>query len=301
MSRGPDYPLSVHDERTLPEGYAGPTLVWDIDRTYLATRFSSLGHLLRIPLEFAVDKRAIAGMPEVLRALRRGPGPGFAATPIYFVSASPPELRPVIERKMLLDGVEFDGITFKDWRATLRALRPGRLREQVGFKLCALLEGRRRRAAAAEHLFGDDVEKDALAYSLYARLVSGELGGGDADSALAAAGVSADDRACALRLRAELPEVLAPVARAFIYLDRKTPPERFARFAPLVVPVRDALQLSLALRELGLVDEKALRETALALRSAPRRARRDPAESMRDAVERGLCSAATAGVLAQGT
>jgi len=293
------YPLAVFDERALPEGYDGPVLVWDIDRTYLATRFSSLTHLLRIPFEFAVDKSAIPGMPEVLRALRRGPGPRFAAAPIYFVSASPPELRTVVERKMLLDGVESDGITFKDWRATLRALRPGRLREQVGFKLCALLESRRRRAAARELLFGDDTEKDALAYWLYARLASGELRGGDAESALEAAGVGAEDRACVLGMRAELPDALGPVERAFIYLDRKTPPGHFEPFAPLVVPVRDALQLCLALRELGLVDERAQAEAARALLGAPRSVRRDPGESARDAVARGLCTAATAGVLAK--
>ena len=294
------YPLSVLDERTLPEGYAGTVSVWDIDRTYLATRFSSLRHLLRIPLEFAVDKRAIPGMPEVLRALRRGPGPRFAAAPIYFVSASPPELRPVIVRKMLLDGVEYDGITCKDWLATLRGLRPGRLREQVGFKLCALLEGRRRRPAARELLFGDDVEKDAQSYWLYARLISGELCHGDADSALEAAGVGAADRACVLAMRAELPATLGAVERAFIYLDRGTSPAELAPFAPLVVAVRDALQLALALRELGLVDERAARETARALAGAARKARGDPGESARDAVARGLCSAATAGALTGG-
>jgi hypothetical protein len=203
----------------------------------------------------------------------------------------------VIERKMLLDGVEYDGITFKDWRATLRALRPGRLREQVGFKLCALLEGRRRRLGARELLFGDDVEKDALGYWLYARLTSGELRGAEAESALGAAGVSGEDRACVLALRAELPETLGPVDRAFIYLDRQTPLERFEPFAPLVVPVRDALQLALALRELDLVDERAPQEAARALLRAPGSARRDPGVSARDAVTRGLCTEDTAGVL----
>ncbi|MBI4699684.1 MAG: hypothetical protein HY744_00720 [Deltaproteobacteria bacterium] len=288
---GARYPLSVLDERTLSPGYDGPVYVWDIDRTYLATRFSSLRHLARIPLEFAIDKRAIPGMPEVLRALRRGTGPGFGACPIYFVSASPPQLRPVVARKMLLDGVEYDGITFKDWRAVLRGLRPGRLREQVGFKLCALLTGRASRPLAREWLFGDDVEQDALAYSLYAQLLSAELGGPDAEAALAAAGVAADDRACILALRSRLAPRTGAVQRAFIFLDRGTPPAHFDCFAPLVVPVRDALQLALALQQLGLVDERAAAQVTLALKADRRSAALRLDRSVEDAVARGLVSA----------
>ena len=165
------YPLRIHDQRTLPDGYDGPVFVWDIDKTYLATRFSSLQGLSRIPLEFAVDKQAIPAMPEVLRGIRRGPGPGYGCVPLYFVTASPPQLRGVLEHKMILDGVEFDGITFKDWWRIMKQGRPGRFLDQVGFKVCALLEGRRRRPLATEYLFGDDAESDADAFALYASLV----------------------------------------------------------------------------------------------------------------------------------
>ncbi|HQF25177.1 MAG TPA: hypothetical protein PL065_17065, partial [Polyangiaceae bacterium] len=157
------YPLSVVDDRIFSLDYDGPVFIWDIDKTYLATRFSQPKYMARIPIEFAVDKQAIAGMPEVLRGIRRGTTAAFACAPLYFVSASPPQLRAVITRKMLLDGVEYDGITFKDWAKTIMQRRPGRLKEQVGFKICALLEGRRRRPMASEYLFGDDVEKDAVA------------------------------------------------------------------------------------------------------------------------------------------
>src|SRR5690606_37832680 len=110
------YPLDRSNDRVFPAGWRGRIYVWDIDKTYLATEIHSVRALLLVPFEFAVDKRNVAGTSALLRALRRGVAPpGLTlANPIYFVSASPPQLRTVIQRKMLLDGVEHDGITFKD-------------------------------------------------------------------------------------------------------------------------------------------------------------------------------------------
>jgi len=282
------YPLSVVDDRSLPEGYADPAFVWDIDKTYLATRFSSPKYMARIPLEFAVDKRAIPGMPHILRGLRRGPGPRFACAPLFFVSASPPQLRRVIERKMMLDAVDFDGITFKDWASTLAQLRPGRLREQVGFKICALLDGRRRRPLAREYLFGDDYEKDAVAYRLYASILDGTLRGADLERRLREEGVAADDVACIARMREQLPAALGTVERVFIHLERGSDPGVFAPLGPLVVPVHGAFQMSLALFALDLVDDRAVGEAAGAIRARSVFRRLDLDDLVADALEREL-------------
>ena len=42
------YPIIYLNERTLPEDYDGPIYVWDVDKTYLATHFSSLEGLARL-------------------------------------------------------------------------------------------------------------------------------------------------------------------------------------------------------------------------------------------------------------
>jgi Phosphatidate phosphatase APP1, catalytic domain len=291
------YPLNVVDNRSLPEGYSDPAFVWDIDKTYLATRFSSPKYMARIPLEFAVDKQAIPGMPQILRGLRRGPGPRFACAPLYFVSASPPQLRKVIERKMMLDAVDFDGITFKDWGATLAQMRPGRLREQVGFKICALLDGRRRRPLAREFLFGDDFEKDAVAYGLYAKILSGELHGDDMLAALDQEGVPGDDADCIRRMREALPSPLGVVEKVFIHLERGLEPESFADQRPLVAPVHGAFQLSLALFALDLVDDRTVTEAASAIRATSVFRRLDLDELMADGVQRGLISSEQANKL----
>jgi len=288
-----DYPLSVVDDRLLPPGYAGPVFVWDVDKTYLSTRFSSVRHLARIPLEFAIDKHAIPGMPEVLRGLRRGAGSDFACAPLYFISASPSQLRGVLEKKMLLDGVDFDGIILKDWGAALRGLRPGRLREQVGFKLCALFTGRVRRPGSREYLFGDDVEADAEAYFLYSRMMSGDLTPAAADEALRGAGVQADDRRCIRELAERLPTAHGSVARSFIHLARGSDPLLFDRFAGLVVPVRGAYQLALALCELGLVPDRTVSEVVATLRTRSPFWQPDLDALESDALTRALVTPAT--------
>lgn len=293
---GAGYPLFMKDYRPLPEGFDGAVFVWDIDKTYLATHFSSLRGLARIPIEFAVDKGAIPGMPEILRGLRKGPGSKFACAPLYFVTASPPQLRKVLEQRMLLDGVEFDGITFKDWLRTIRERRPGRLREQAGFKICALIAGRIHRPAAREYLFGDDTEADAEAFHLYAGLMHGDLAGGEAEKAMEAAGVKKDDRRAIFSLLDRLPKKRGEVKRIFIHLAAATPPEAFQRYGGLVAPVRDAFQLGLALFASGLVDGDTVRRCRKTL--FPDAEQKDTLHAqVADAVARGLISKRKAGAL----
>jgi len=284
------YPLQVDDQRTLPDGYAGPVFIWDIDKTYLSTHFSSLQGLSRIPLEFAVDKQAIAGMPEVLRGIRRGPGPGSGCVPLYFVTASPPQRRGTLEHKMILDGGEFDGITFKNCLQIMKKGRPKRLLDQVGFKVCALLEGRQRRPLATEYLFGDDAESDADAFSLYAGLLHEQMSYGEARNRMEDAGMRKDNQGCALALLDRLPEKRGKVKKIFIHLEKRTPPEQFDRFGPLVVPVRGGFQLCLALFALGLVDEATVSQCRDA--TFPEGETRNPELDARitDAIDRRLIS-----------
>lgn len=264
------YPLDFRNDRPLPPTYQGPAFVWDIDKTYLSTHFSSWQGLLKIPFELSVDKQAIPGMPEVLRGLRRGPGEDVALNPIYFISASPPFLRSSIEGKMLRDGVEYDGITFKDWFRTLLDLRPDRLFEQVGFKTAALLRGRLDRIFAEEYLFGDDFEKDAESFALYANYLNGELDDAGLDSALAASAVAEADRALVMRAAKDLPPERGRVRRIFIHLERNSAPERFKRFGTSVVPVRGAYQLALVLEQDGLIGKETLEAVREALKAVPR-------------------------------
>jgi len=202
------YPLVRSTERKLA-GYSGPVYLWDIDNTYLLTEWSSVRDLIRIRwFETAFDKRPVAGAPELLQALRRGPAQGGERHPIFFVSASPETMRPVLEKRMLLDGVEQDGATFRDlWTQALGMPHLRHLRDVYGYKIAALLLYRLEGPATTrETLFGDDREHDPEVYVLYSRICSGAMRGKTLEEVLAARNVRKNDIAYISALAAELPE-----------------------------------------------------------------------------------------------
>ncbi len=206
------YPLYRRNDRPLPAEWTGPIYVWDIDNTYLHTEYAGLRDLVRIRFEAAQDKRPVPGAVELLAALRRGAEAERAGgrPPIYFVSASPKTMRPVLEKRMLIDGVIHDGITFRD----LYKLRY--LRDIFGYKLVALLLLRRENPAGAEeHLFGDDREHDPLVYATYARICAGTLRGEALRTLLATKGVRPSAATYAAALADALP-ARDPVSWIFI-------------------------------------------------------------------------------------
>lgn len=208
------------NERRLPTDYDGDMLLWDIDKTYLDTHFGTWKGLATIPLEFAIDKKAIPGSVPLLRALRRGPRQIAALTPLYFVSGSPPQLRSVIERKMTLDGVQFDGITFKDQLELAKARRFKEIKAQVWYKLLALLHYRNEAPHGARWLlFGDDVESDAMIFSLFGEICA-DLRGDSLRSRLSSFSVAADHLDRIVDLAEGLPLGLNPIERIFIHMER---------------------------------------------------------------------------------
>lgn len=171
------FPMVRKLQRSLPPDYVGPAYIWDIDKTWLDTRFSQLKGMLKIPFEFAVDKQALPGTTNLLHALRQGPSER-EHRPLYFITASPPFIRKAIERKMLIDGIEFDGITYKDQVEVFRRREFGSLKEHTAFKLGALLLLARGFPIGTQvYMFGDDAERDALLYCMFADICAGRLRG----------------------------------------------------------------------------------------------------------------------------
>jgi hypothetical protein len=171
------FPMVRKIQRALEADYSGPAYIWDIDKTWLDTRISQVKGMLKIPFEFAIDKRALPGTTALLHALREGPT-GREHRPLYFITASPPFIRKAIERKMLIDGIEFDGVTYKDQIEVFRRRQFGSLREHTAFKLGALLLLARAFPAGTQiYMFGDDAERDPLIYSMFADICAGRLRG----------------------------------------------------------------------------------------------------------------------------
>ncbi len=217
---------------------------WDLDKTYLATQFDSVRDLVRTFLQRAADKANVPGSAELLLALRRDSG---GRAQVYFISGSPKQMRGVLSKKLRLDGVHYDGFILKD---NLRNLLKGRfraLKEQVGYKLPALLNARRHAdVGAKETLFGDDAERDAFVYSLYADLVAERVPPDMLDAVFDVAGVYPDGRNAVYSALDHLAPA-DPVQRIIIHLERKSPPMRFDPYGPRVVPVYNYFQAALVL------------------------------------------------------
>ncbi|GAB4289634.1 MAG: hypothetical protein Kow0090_02440 [Myxococcota bacterium] len=284
------YPLFHRSERTLPEDYTGIVVTCDVDKTYLDTDFESLKGLLAIPFEWAEDKLALAGMTAVLKGLRRGVGKYNAQTPFYFLTASPPFIVNTLYRKMLLDAVQCDGITCKNWKEIIAKRRkPAWLKRQLAFKLCALLFLRNRLPQAAnEILIGDDTESDALAYTLYADILEGRIGEGEIADILAKEGSDSQEINEAIEGIAGIKRGVGRVLCSYIYLAKGTPPAEFKRFGKRLVTVKSAFQLAAHLYIGRFVDEKTVIETASELITRKKATKETLVEELKEGGERSI-------------
>lgn len=180
----------------LPEGQLGPVFVWDVDKTYLDTHFTTKRGMLRVAVERAEKKRAIPGAALLIRALREHGGRAEVAPPpesppgLYFITASPPQIGRRLERKLGLDGIDFDGITYKDQARLAARMHGDQLRVQSAYKLSALLSLYAETPPGCRFiLFGDDVEHDAAIYTLFADVTAGRIDRRALEAALRKLGV----------------------------------------------------------------------------------------------------------------
>jgi hypothetical protein len=257
---------------------------WDLDKTYLRTEFDSVRDLVKSAMEKPSDKRAVPGAPAILRALRAAGGPAHR---ICIVSGSPRQMRKVLEAKLQLDGVEFDEFVLKNNMKNLLRGRFKAMREQVQYKLPALLESRiGTGGAAAETLFGDDAESDATIYSMYADLCSGRMPRGELERVLDAARAYPDSRAHALDLAARVPRG-DNVQRILIHLDKRSPTAHFDRYGPRLVPIYNYFQAALVLFEDGQLSPRDVLGVAREMLASGDYVLSSLANSMQDLLRRG--------------
>jgi len=249
------FPMVRKIQRCLPADYTGPAYIWDIDKTWLDTRFSQLRGMLKIPFEFAVDKQALPGTTALLHALRQGPSER-EHRPLHFITASPPFIRKAIERKMLIDGIEFDGITYKDQLEVLARREFRMLKEHTAFKLGALLLLARSFPLGTQvYMFGDDAERDPLLYSMFADICAGRLRG----EALVRAQVELGALPYYAEDVATLAAEVAPrelVGGIHIHLVTEPDGRRIAHYGPRMVGYSSASAVAELLAQRGLISER---------------------------------------------
>lgn len=230
---------------------------WDLDKTYLRTEFDTIGDLLRTAFEPPSRKKTVPGASALLRELR-------ATNPkaISILSGSPEQMRRVLEAKLRLDGIEWDSFTLKP---SLRNLMRGRvrfLRDQVSYKLGALLESRvNAEGPSTEVLFGDDAEADAFIYSLYADLGAGRVGTEQLMAVLERARVYPAHIPPIARAAANLPLGLV-VPRIFIHLERVSSAQVFSDFGRRVCPFYNYFQPAIVLMHDGFLSAEAVLRVA---------------------------------------
>ncbi|MGN6109098.1 MAG: phosphatase domain-containing protein [Kofleriaceae bacterium] len=281
--------LLDHVPAGLPDGARPPrhTFRWDLDKTYLRTEFDSLRDLAKSAIETASDKQAFPGATALLRALNQD------GNRICIVSGSPTQMRQVLTAKLALDGVEYDEFVLKNNLKNLLRGRFRALRAQIPYKLPAMLRSRLGATAAAETLFGDDAEADAIINCLYADVIAGRVSLQDLERVLVASRAYDDDANRILELARQMPKHDA-VRRMFIHLDRRSPPLGFRRFGPRLVPVFNYFQAALVLYEDRVLSARQVIFVALEMLDSKQYELGHLATSVQDVIRRGRISRETA-------
>jgi hypothetical protein len=190
---------------------------------------------------------------------------------VHILSGSPEQMRRRLEDKLRLDGIAWETFTLKPNLQNVLRLRFRAIRDQLGYKLPALLRARadlaeqgEPAAASTESLFGDDAEADAYVYSLYADFLAGRVGEDVLVRVLERGRIYADVIAAAMGT-ARTVEHADVVERILIHLERQTPPDDFRGYGPRVVPFYNYLQAAFVLYEDGRLGPEGVLRVAVEL------------------------------------
>lgn len=223
---------------------ANEVFVWDLDKTYLDTHFETLRGLYRTIIEKAFQKRNIPGTSSLVRNLTVKDNQVF---PIYFITASPPQMEEKIREKLRLDGIQPYGIFCKDNLKNLTPSRFRRLNQQIGYKVQALLQLRASLSESVKQiLWGDDSESDAIIYSLYSDICSRRLEGINLEYVLSQLKVRGEQLRDIQNLQDKIP-VQDPVSRIYINLATDTDPEYYHKFGYRTLPTYNTFQVAMDL------------------------------------------------------
>jgi hypothetical protein len=204
---------------------------------------------VKTALERPDEKRTNPGASTLLREMVR------AGVSVHILSGSPEQMRRRLEDKLRLDGITWDSFTLKPNLKNVLRFRFRALRDQLGYKLPALVHAHAQSeakdaGAPRETLFGDDAEADAFVYSLYADLVGGRV-----DEAalvrIVERGKMYEDVADDLVADLRRVEKRDSVERILIHLESQTPPDDFRIYGARVVPFYNYLQAAFVVHEDG--------------------------------------------------
>lgn len=223
--------------------------IWDLDKTYLDTTIDSLSGLLTTILERAFNKKNIPGTPVLLQGLSRYRKEVIERNdfPIYFITASPPQMEERISEKFSLDNIRPFGCFYKDNLANLRPSRFWRLTKQVGYKLQALMQLRLRLGEEVKQIcWGDDSETDAVIYNLYSDICARRLSATEIRQVLEKFWVPSSQIDDILHLQLQVPHQ-DPVEKIYINLATDTDPDYYLKFGRRTLATYSTFQVAVDL------------------------------------------------------
>lgn len=242
--------------RYVPEGTAKSmqeVFIWDLDKTYLDTSIDSIGGLFQAALERALVKKNVPGTNSLLQALSKSwmSKYGQSRFPIFFITASPPQMEERILEKFSFDGIKPLGCFYKDNLRNLHPKRWWRLTKQVGYKLQSLLQLRTYLREDVRQIFwGDDSESDAIIYNLYSDICSRRIGTQELRAVLKSFSVTGEQVDRILMLQTQIPEN-DPVEKIYINLAVDTDPDYYLKFGRRTLPTSQTFQVGLDLYQDG--------------------------------------------------
>lgn len=167
--------------------------------------------------------------------------------PVYFITASPPQLEERISEKFSLDQIRPFGCFYKDNLANLRPGRFWRLTKQVGYKLQALMQLRTRLSENVRQIcWGDDSETDAIIYNLYSDICSRRMSSSEIRSTLEKFNVTGEQVNTILELQSQIP-VQDPVEKIYINLATDTDPDYYLKFGRRTLATTNTFQIAMDL------------------------------------------------------
>lgn len=236
--------------------------IWDLDKTYLDTKWETIRGLLRTAFEKGQKKKNIPGAKTLVQGMQKHFGSDL---PIFFVSASPPQMIKSIYEKLTFDGLKPLGFLSKD---NLKNVYPGKfkfLNKQIGYKLQALMELRLRLKNTVKIVcFGDDSESDAVVYSLFSDLCAHRITDREAKDILLNLQVLEPRIDLILELR-DMLTTEDPVERVYIHLESDTDPEYYDKFGRRLFVVEDTFQTAVDLYQYDFITAQDVVEVAKAI------------------------------------
>jgi len=223
--------------------------IWDLDKTYLDTSIDGLIPLLMTAVERAFNKKNVPGTKKIMQTLGNAwkKKQGLKRFPLYFISASPPQLEARLAEKFAMDGIFPYGCFYKDNLKNLRPTKLWRLKKQVGYKVHALLYLRSKLPEDLKQVcWGDDSESDAVIYNLYSDICAKRLIGSELKEVLRYFNVNESQLSLIEQLQATIPSQ-DPVDKIYINLAADTDPDYYLKFGRRTLATYDSFQIAIDL------------------------------------------------------